>query len=192
MTSNWVVWDWGLPENGCLLKEHSELEDPWDITEGISRSANFPADFSYAMDPEFPHSTLLTDNVTNLTEWIIVSPRLRDFVEQQRVPKLEFLPVTILDHRDRAAANYFLLNPLEPVDCVDAQASGARFSRIDTSRIQEFQQLVLDEQRIDRERPLFKLKHLFQAVLVRRDLADAITSGGFSGIRWKELSAYRD
>jgi len=50
---------------------------------------------------------------------------------------------------------------------------------------------VLDEDRIDRSRLLFKLKYFHDCVLIRRDLAQAISANGFTGLRWTECAKYK-
>ena len=57
--------------------------------------------------------------------------------------------------------------------------------------IDKVKKLVLDKDKIDPSRHLFKLKSFYDCVVVRRDLADAISKQGFTGIKWVECEKYK-
>jgi hypothetical protein len=190
--SNLLVWDSAVVPNGCVLGEHSELEDSWEFLDGVSRAETFPTDFTYSMHPDFPHDTLLVDNLINTDMMTVVSPALRSFLESWNLTNVEYLPTTILDHRGRPAGrNYCVVHPINPVDCLDLAKSGARFSAIDAETVEEIKQLVVDESRLDPTRRFFRPKGFYRATLVTKDLAAAIDKQGFRGIRWIELDAFR-
>lgn len=131
-----VIWDSAAVPNACVLWKHSEIEDPWELVEGVPRAATFPADCTYAMHPDFLHNTLLVDNLINTDRLVVVSLRLKQFLEARGIKQLEFLPVTIMDLRERPASrDYFIVHPIEHVDCLDLEKSGARFSAIDPETI---------------------------------------------------------
>lgn len=189
MSKKLVIWDSAAVPNACVLGRASEIEDPWEILEGVPRAASFPADFSYAMDPDFPHDTLLVDNLINTDMATIVSLRLKQFLEQRGLKKVEYLPVTILDHRGRPASrDYFMVHPIDPVECLDLDKSGVRYSKIDPETIQEVKQLVIDESRLDPERGFFRPKGFYQVTFATRALAEAVDKQGFIGTRWVELA----
>ena len=39
---------------------------------------------------------------------------------------------------------------------------------------------------------MFRLKRFWDITLVRRDLANAITAAGFTGVEWLEVSNYQE
>jgi hypothetical protein len=191
MSNKLVIWDSAAVPNACILGKHSDIEDPWELYEGVSRAANFPSDFRYNMDPDFPHDTLLVDNLVNTDMSAVVSLRLKQFLEQRGLKKVEYLPVMIMDHRGRLASrDYFIVHPIDPVDCLDYEKSGVRYSEIDPETIQEVKHLVIDESRLDPEREFFRPKGFYQVTFATRALAKAVDEQGFVGIRWVELAKY--
>ena len=191
MSTKLVIWDSAAVPNACVLKKRSEIEDSWELLDGVSRAANFPSDCTYSMNPDFPHDTLLVDNVINIHSTAVISIRLKQFLESRSLKRVEYLPVTILDHRGRPASrDYFIAHPIEPVDCLDLNKSGARYSAIDPETIQEVKQLVIDESRLDPERELFRPKGYCRVIFATRELAEAIDKQGFTGTRWVEIAAH--
>jgi hypothetical protein len=191
MSEKLVIWDSAAVPNACVLGDHSDIEAPWELLEGVPRAVDFPADFHYAMDPDFPHDTLLVDNLINTGMATVVSLRLKRFLEQRGLKKVEYLSVTILDHRGRPASrDYFMVHPIDPVDCLDQVKSGVRYSAIDPETIQEVKRLVIDESRLDPERELFRPKSFYQVTFATRALAKAVDAQGFIGTRWVELANY--
>ena len=43
MSKHLVIWDSAAVPNACVLHQHSEIEDPWELVEGVPRAATFPA-----------------------------------------------------------------------------------------------------------------------------------------------------
>jgi hypothetical protein len=192
MTQNLVVWRHKSVPNGIVLGQHTEIERSWELYEGVSRAADWPADFTYSLNPDFPNDTVLVDLPKNTDTFLVISGKLKKFFEERQLQQIEYLPVTILDHKERVASrDYFIANPLNYVDCMDLAASGARFSEIDKESVQQIKKLVLDDKRIDPKRELFRCKGYVNATLVRRELAQAMDKAGFKGPLWTELDKFR-
>jgi len=191
MSNKLVIWDSASVPNAVVLGDNSEFENPWELRKGVSRINNWPADFHYKMNPDFPHDTLLVDNLINTHSTVVVSPKLRAFLEARGVKKVEYLPVTILDHRGRPASQeYCIVHPIDPVDCLDLAASQPHFSAIDKTTIQRVKKLVVDEARLDPEREFFRAKGFGSVTFATRALAEAVSQAKFVGVRWKELASH--
>jgi hypothetical protein len=192
MKANFVLWTAKDLPNACCLHQLKGVDDTFELVEGIPRVANFPADATYPMHPDFPHDTLLTDNLLNTDRLIVASRRLKEFLESQALTHVEYLPVTILNHKNRPASkDYFIVHPIDPIECLDEKASGAQRSNIDTDTIQKLKRLVIDEAKIEPTRSLFRAKHFPKVIFVRRTLADTIDATNFAGIRWMELDEFK-
>jgi hypothetical protein len=191
MNANYVLW--GLQEvpHGCVLKELVGVEKLYELKNGVPRAADFPDKASYRMHPDFPHHTILTDNLLNTDRLIVGSARLREFLEARSVQKVEYLPVLLRNPKGKVVSKtYAIINPIDPVDCLDVAKSGVTMSKIVKNKIQAVKKIVLDPSRVDAKRELFRLRGFPHVTLVRRELAEAIDGEGFTGIRWVELSAY--
>jgi hypothetical protein len=190
-TPDYLIWTDDPVPHGCRLTLLSGFEDSWMLNKGIPCSSEWPDDVSFRMDPNQLHEMVLGDSVENNYLLLILSRRLADFIIALRPPETEVLPVTILDHRGRPVQQpYAIVNPIRPVDCLDPERSGAERSELDPSSINAVSRLVLDEAGVDRTRLLFRPLGFYDVTLVRRDLAQAITTAGFSGMRWTEIGNY--
>jgi hypothetical protein len=192
MKSNYLVWDSKTVPNVCSLSDFKGVDDDYALTKGVSQAGGFPPDAAFTMDPDFPNHTLLADNLINLNCMIVASKRLKEFLEMQNLAKVEYLPVKIIDHKGRPVSpEYFIIHPIEPVDCLDVARCEPTWSRIDKSAINRVKRLCLNEEKVGAQRLLFKPHSFFNVVLVHRNLAQAINSQGFSGISWIELENFR-
>ena len=107
------------------------------------------------------------------------------------MPDVEYLPVSIVDHRGRIASpDYCIVNPINPVDCLDADKSGADWSELNEGTIDSIAKLVITEEKVPPARQLFRMKYFYDLILIRRELAEAINGSGATGIRWIEPKDY--
>jgi len=191
MQSDYVIWDAKDVPNACVLDKLNGVERQWEFREGVPRAAMFSENAVFTMDPDYPYNILMVDNLPNIHMLIVASRKLREFIETRKPEKVEYLPVTILDHRGRVASkDYFIIHPIHPVDCLNLDECGVRWSTLDENHISRLKRLVINESKINRKRVLFRIKFFGAVVLVRRDLAEAIDDKGFTGIRWVELTDY--
>jgi hypothetical protein len=186
-TPKYLIWESRAVPNVCTLDELRGFEDTLELNKGVPWAAKFPADVAFTMHPDFPNNTLLGDNLINNEMLLVVSKRLKEFLEARALPKVEYLQVTIVNHKGRPASrDYFIVHPVDPVDCLDLAKCQAKISRIDGETVQRLKQLALDEARLDPDRQLFRPKFYYDIALARTDLAAAIDAAGFTGIRWVE------
>lgn len=146
---------------------------------------------AFRHEPEYPKDITLTASLYNLDKQIVASPTLRDLLESLNVPCMEYLPVNVYNHKGRPVDEpYVIAHPIEPIDCLDEAASGARRSRIDPDTIDKVKSLVIDESRIDPARLLFRPKAYHSVILAHRSLAAKVDAAGITGVRWIELSKW--
>jgi hypothetical protein len=180
-----------MPPHVCALGDLAGVEKEWELLEGVPRADGFTESATCRMDPEFPRNTLLADNLMNSAMAIIVSPRLKTFLEGKTLPKVEYLPLTILDHKGKPAGrDYCVVHPIEPVDCLDLKRCKPTWSRIEESWINSVESLVVDDRRVPSNRALFRPKAFHRVTIIRRELAEEIEKESFTGIRWLELDEF--
>jgi hypothetical protein len=188
---DYVAWKAKAPAGFCALECLENVEDSYELKRGISRANGFPADASFRMDAAHPKNVKLADNVYNLDRMLVVSKKLKELIESKAPPSTEFLPVTIYNHKGRvASADYFIVNPFLLQDCIDKKKSQIEWNDIDPELICSCFGLVLLPDTIDPKLLLFRPKHMPTIVLVRRDLADEIEAGGFTGIKLVGLDEF--
>lgn len=173
------------PKGYCTLDDLEGFENDWVVDQGGSLADNPPDQLSMSMYEEEPRNTVLPDYVQNMDCLMIVSPRLKSFLEAQDVSNIEYYPLEIIDHKGKVASNeYFIAHLVDHVDCIDADASGAVWVNegLDTQRINRLKSLVLDVTKIQPHRRLFFPKYYNEYPVIHRDLAEAIKKEGFTNI----------
>jgi hypothetical protein len=188
-----VIWRFTKVPHAANLYELKGLEKSFRLSKGVPLQDGFPSSVAFHMNPDFPDDLVLPDSTDNVKDALLVSERLHRFLAAAALPKVEFLPVSVIDHKGRVASSqHVIVHPIEPVACVDLQASVYSKSEIVADKLQDVQKLVLDPDRLPKDRLLFKVLGLTRAVFVRRELAQAITAQGFTGVGWTEVGAFRN
>jgi hypothetical protein len=177
--------------HACSLEELEGFEEIFHLWGGEKLEKQFPQNARFTMSGDRPTSTVLTDSLHNTDHLLVVSKRLKEFLQSAGVRQVEFLKVGIRNHKNKTVPDqYYIMNLLEPVDCLDRAASKAKTSPINKDRIASIKKLVLKPSAIESDRRIFRIANFPNAHLVRRDLAEDITKQGFTGIRWLEASKY--
>jgi hypothetical protein len=171
----------------CVLQKLENLKEPLRLKKGLKLQP-WPKDVKFHMDPNFPKSIQLADCVKNLTGAIVVSKRFKELVEAADAAAVEYLPVSIIDHKGKlASSDYFIVNPYELQDCIDQERSVLKWNSIDPDLISICTKLVIDTGKIARGAKVFRLKHLPTNVLFERGLAEKATAAGLTGMKFTEI-----
>jgi hypothetical protein len=192
--ANYVAWGTSPLGGLATLLPIENVSDAYELSEGISRADGFPPDAAYRMNPSFPRDVVVPDAVQSRGGGgiPIVSPRLRELIESFYPPDIEYLSITIYDHKGRVASDeHAIANSYHVVDCLDHDAMGIVWNPLDPMAIMTCERVALDPDALDGTPALFRAKNLEKRVLVRRDLADAIGEAGMSGVYFYELDDVR-
>ena len=76
-------------ENVCHLAEFKGVEREWELSKGVPRSAGFTANATLKMDENYPYDTLLADNLDNRSRLLVVSGKLKSFLESRTLKQVE-------------------------------------------------------------------------------------------------------
>jgi len=103
---------------------------------------------------------------------------------------VEYLPVTLLNHRNRVhSADYFFVNPVGSLDCLDLDASDIQYSSTakdpdDPSRPRVLNVLepVLDPEKLTGAPALFRVRENPRLYVLSRELAEALEDPRFDNI----------
>lgn len=189
---DYVVWEPEWKDGVCRLGMLQNVEKHGELAYNIPRAEGFPANATFEMDRDARYDTLLADRLRNASGFLVVSEQVVRFLEEREVPHFESLPVKILDHRGKPVDQpYFIVNPLDPVDCLDVEACDPSWNKILPGKIRSVRRLVIDPDRMDPSRPLFTCDKFHRARFLRRDLAKAMDDAGFTGSVFVEIGEYR-
>lgn len=185
------VWQAVPIGNACTLEPIENVERHTDLKRGVPFAARFPRDATLRMDRKFKKDTGLTDDLSNMNRIKVCSGKLTEFLKKQKLKNVEFLPVTILDHKGKVASKeYTIVHPVGLQDALDVEASKPRFNRILKTQIDEVERFVVDVRRIEPGVRIFRLAGFYSPVLIDAELAKSIEAEGFRGSAFQELDRY--
>ena len=188
---SFVIWRAGDEGNTCRLEGLQGWDDDWKLQEGVSVAAEYPDGTYYRMDPDHPKRVRLSDCLANQNALPVISNRLKSFIEDKGLPDVEFLPVTIINHKGRIPSrDYWIVNPTRTVDCLDVEASQVTYSPFDGT-IDLMKRMVLNEDRIADDVTIFRVLNVPGPVLLLTELADEIQAAGFTALLWKDPSKHK-
>jgi len=190
--SNFVIFDVEMKDYDCVLTDFKGLANTFPLTAGAPLQDSFPDDASFAMSPDFPNNTNTPDCLKNTNMVMVASENLVNYLRKMKVPNVEFLPVSILDHRSKPInSKYAIVHPIEPLDVLDLERSVVEFSFILPDEIDSISSITLKESLVSPSSVMFRCARLANFIFVRREFATKITEAGFSGFVWRELEDCR-
>jgi len=189
---DFVIWENEYNEGSCVIQNPEGFGEQHMLMEGVGLLNQWPDNVVCRMDTEYPKDIQLTDNVYG-GNFVVVSGRLKAQIALLAgASEVEFLPVAILNHKGRVASkDYFILNPIGTIDCIDVKESGVVWNAINTSHISRVKKLVLRNEAVPTEVSVFRPTHLNRRILVRRSLAYRVSSDGFTGLSFQEPAKFR-
>lgn len=184
------LWSSAYLYGYCVIKPQTGIAKSFQLSRGISRLQGWPSDAACKMDDSFPKDTDLPDVVTGVG-WLVVSARVQALLASLKVASVEYLPLQILNHKGKLAAkDYFIVNPIGQVDCVDVAASKVMWNTINPELISVCASLVLRADAVPHDLSIFRPKHLPQHIFVRTSLAQRLAQEGFLGLHFRDPSTF--
>lgn len=191
-TGNVVIWKSNADSKYCVLGGLKGVDDVFEIKRGLPRAEGFPEGAHFEMSKRFPRQVKLPDSALNADRMVVASAPLKALIESKQPPSVELLRVSIINHKGRVASpDYYIISPLQVVDCIDKASSDLDWNVINPSLISGCMKLVLDLSAVDDSLLFFRPKHLEYVTFVRRDLAQAITDAGFTGVDFAEVDDFK-
>jgi hypothetical protein len=191
MTDQPYLWKANSGGKYCVLESLQNVPDAYEIAAGKPRLTGFPKNAQYHMNREFKKQVALADNLWGPGGHRVISGKLKSFVETRKPVGVEFLPVSIIDHKGKvASADYFLLHPVRIVDCIDQKKSQIDWNAIDKDQISSCPELVFNLKAIPEDALVFRPRHMEYEVFVQRQLADDISAEGFTALLFMEPEEY--
>jgi hypothetical protein len=178
---DYLVWKATYAGNACQLTGIVNVEYDHLLVEGHEYRDTFPPDARMSMSPHFKKDTKLVDDVMNADDLKVCSKRLVDFLKSKKLKNVEYLPLTIFDHKKKVASTeHCIVNPFVLQDAIDMKASQPTLNAFDQT-VDTVKKLVFDKSRIDPKVRLFRFAGLTRPVIIERSLAEEILTHGFVG-----------
>jgi hypothetical protein len=188
MNPDFVYWKSSTVKDVAVVTKLYGVQDVHDMAYGLPIAHRFPDTAEFRFDPEFKRNTLLADCLINVASMLLCSARLKDFIAAKNPEKVEYLPVRVVDIKGKPVdAPFFIVHPIEPVDCIDFAQSQVKRSAVDPDSILTVQHLEIDSSKVAPARLLLRPKGYANVILIRRTLMADIEAAGFTGAGWREI-----
>ncbi len=191
MNTGFLIWNRSYREGFCVITKLEGFKEQWLLLKGVTLADKWPNTVTFKMSPQYPTDINLSDNLFG-GSYRVVSAQLKEaLVPLAGKSNIEFLPVSILNHKGRVASkDYFVLNPLDTLDCIDQEKSGLVWNAIDPTVISNCESFVLKDDAIPEDSNMFRAKFMAKTILVRREIADKLSAAGLTGLSFLEPSKY--
>jgi hypothetical protein len=192
-TSQFLVWGANAYAvgNACTLDPIENFSPRKALRKGVSLQGTFPADAVLPMSQRHKKDTALTDDISNFDNIKVCSAPLVEFLKKKQLKNVEYLPVTIHNHKGKVASrDYFILNPLPLVDALDVQASKPKYSNLVPTEATTVETLVIDPKRVEKDVQVFRLVGFSAPIIIESAFAEELKAAGFAGPSFIGLERY--
>jgi hypothetical protein len=176
------VW-FSIPSgNSCQLTFLDGIER-WELNDEKPVLKKLKKKLTVEMDKRRPRNVRLIDALAD-TPFIVASKRLRELIEAHGPKDVEFLPVTIKNHKGRVASTeYTIIHGAKGLDCIDHKRSKPTHHFIEKKKLSEVEQLILDETRVPKGTRMFRIHNfVYPLWVVDQVLRDAIVEAKIEGV----------
>ncbi len=146
--------------------------DGYRLAEGLPTQALYPKDASIQLADEDP-GMKLPSLVGNTKRLLVVEDAIKDVIEELEGSNVECLPLIIKNHKAKNIdKSYWVINPLDFVDCLDLKASEIDFrSNGEVARVHKH---VIIEGKLDPTIDIFRIPQDATRYIISENLARKI------------------
>ncbi|RYZ16475.1 MAG: hypothetical protein EOO70_04360 [Myxococcaceae bacterium] len=161
------------------------------MSEGDPAHRFYPKEAKVSLRHDHP-GIKLSSLLGNTSSYLIVHADVKEVIAAHAQDiEVEYLPFDLYDHRKRLySRDYFIINPIGTVDCLDATASGVKIGP--EGSVIHVARFVLDPKKFDHLPALFRPKEEPAVYLVTEALAEALKAKGFTNILLEPVSISAD
>lgn len=187
---SYLIWHNMYEDKFCALGALEGVPADEQIRRGVSRLEGFPGDAFYEMRADYPKNIKVPDNVYTMIHHV-VSGRLRAALEPELgTSRVEFLPVKIKNHKGRfTPGEYFVMNPLDVIDAIDAEASGGKYNLLAPTQLMSVKQFVMKS--LPDKPVMFRPANWTQIIVIRADVVERLQDANLTGLVFWELEEFK-
>lgn len=151
------------------------------------RYTDFPEWATVYMDEEFG-GHIATDFLSNTDSIIPVSKRMKEVIEAMATNEIEYLQFSLFDLKERLVSDdYFVINIIGSVDCMDLEASKIDWSKSCPGEIVDIDRFVLSADKLKDVPDLFRIKEAPREYVVSERLKAEFEKHEFTNVNLIEL-----
>ena len=169
-------------ESYCFIKDAPDgtEELTYRMARGFRMGDEYPSDARVRMARKYP-GFQTPSIIGNTNSFLIVDRQVKGIIEACCENEIEWLPLSIYDHRDSlASADHFIANPIGSVDCLDLGASTVVYSGQDIARVNDH---VIDAERAKEGGHLFRIKDDPRRYVISDVLAERLQELGATNLK---------
>jgi hypothetical protein len=191
MATNYLMWIAATGPGYCTVTRIQNYDASWDLIRGRSLQGKLTGAAQYVMSPREPRAIKLADCIENSDGTIIASKRVADFLRSKEIRGVEYVPVSIINHKGRVATDdYWMVNILAIQDCLDLAQCKPTYNAINAVEIDTVEKFVLEEAKLDPAFALFRCKNFYDHIVVAPQLAAELEQQAFNGLWFRPISKY--
>jgi hypothetical protein len=157
------------------------------LAEGDPTEDIYPADARIYLTP-YNQGIKLTTLLGNSIGYIIVHTAFVERLRSHGMTSVELRPVSIYNQRRRLhSKDYWIVNPLHFVECLDRRVSRIQYSSSDPKLIVGIDELVFDSRRLDGAPDMFRIPEQRMSYFVSERVVRSIQGQGFDNIFLREI-----
>jgi hypothetical protein len=163
-------------------------EHGYRLAVGKTMQPFYPSSVRFQLQPESP-GIRLEDLLGNLMGYLIVREGVKRTIEENvAADGVEFFPFVLVNHRRRVhATNYWIVNPIGSIDCVNRDGSEIVYSVSSPEIPLEIKKFLFDERRLDPSRHLFRVPDDPRQYFISEKLAALLQDRGVSNLFVEEI-----
>lgn len=189
---NYLIGQAEIGPKSAVLTELQNVEDEYELLKGVSRANNFPKNATFRMSNDFPEGVNMEDFLSNHEKLLVVSVKVKNILESEKISQMEYLPIVILDHNgQKVKEEYFIAHTVGLEDCIDTEKTVAVVHPMNAAKFIEVKKLVIDESKISKGRKLFRMNRYSGIAIFERSLAELIQKEKCTGISFREIADWR-
>ena len=123
---------------------------------------------------------------------MLISGKIASILQGLNVPNIDYYPSVIVRPNGEIIEDYYTINILNVIECVDFDKSDYEKRIYPRSWIPDFRKMVLDEKLIDKGITLFRLKERRTLVAVHESIVKECEKQGVTGINFISVKKYKD
>ena len=194
MNDEFFVWAAKIEPNATVLVDMNGFKKSYELETGVPQLESYPTEVTLQMDSRKPSNTTLVDNIKNIEGVVIISEKMKLFIERRELSDVEFLPITLLDIKgQKRPESYYIFHPINNVVCLDLRNAEPEWDDIDDTVVASVKHLVIDKSKVIANRLFFRPKNYLARPIVAKALVDELLKEGFTGVQFlpvSEVSGY--
>jgi hypothetical protein len=164
-----------------------DCPDAYRVVQGRAYGADYPADARIYLQRESP-GIKLSSVLGNTVGYLIVNTTVKTIMQGLDLGNVEILPFTLYDHKKRSLSkDYWIVNPVGTVDCVDRSASVIKLLDGDPKQIIAVKKFVLDSKKLATAPDLFRVPEEPQHYFVSQRIPMALQGKGITNFYIEEI-----